>query len=882
MPIATITDAYSVYAIYPQAKPLIDQSTLVKVEGRITIHSQPESKTEGFVFVMPEAHPAVTGFEMMLRWLFPVYDIFGLYGRPRSLIADTLNTRGLMFAMPRQKRYGYLEIIDVARLIHTDGSKDWSEREWRKQMKELTSHRMELRRTALSREGSQLGGRRGPRTSLPSRPADFRYDDNASVRSTPSMNSQNNQSTEAAFATSQKAGTAPPDGSIPPPSHSSRTRAISESVALPSPSRSRRQKDSYVPSRLSTDHEEVEMQAGSLAPNQHLPHRNEQMSRETQQGRDSSESDRRQAPGVAPNDIRHDLSAAPPTGIVTAPPAFTHQEGDKPQTRPQASPEMRHASNRMSTATFAQMVDATGIRSLNGETAAAGAVAAWNSRNGGRGEDGHVSGVIGIPQRSEMTTDQDVLHESLLGGKPSEEGQISSSQTTLDSLQPPPYQHPLSGAKSITRRALPSQTATDSHVEPVTKESRIGASLIAASTGPTDDSQLQQDNVQPLQEHHDSEDKKGNDENINDSPGHASSRQFTQCHETDHSEVRTRAGVLKFIGHPTSNEEAPPMPTREAPTINFGPTISLAPTYGGQPSRSESVNASAQRNQNDQARGFPANPTQMTGQRSSFHGRPSPIAAVDSRPGLHSRSASYDKRIMAWQPGALIGAGRQSPVPAITPEEFVQRRASANRTPSGYVPRRSHSSGYFGADPPVSGDSSRKKDTPPRLESRGPSPMMAQQQEYSSRLSAHEQEHVARMTGSPLISVPRKSENQAGLIGAIHAREQEKKNMRDGVSGQMVQHAIAQRNQQAHTQMQAQQAAQVAYGHSQQNQGYLDGRGHPASAATWGPQQPFTQNAQWTGYQDQGQIGSNVPQQNSFPQHNPTYMGYYNQQNGYQ
>lgn len=160
--------------------------------------------------------------------------------------------------------------------------------------------------------------------------------------------------------------------------------------------------------------------------------------------------------------------------------------------------------------------------------------------------------------------------------------------------------------------------------------------------------------------------------------------------------------------------------------------------------------------------------------------------------------------------------------------------------------------------------------------------MMAQQQEYNSRLSAHEQEHVARMTGSPLISVPRKSENQAGLIGAIHAREQEKKNMRDGVSGQMVQHAIAQRNQQAHAQVQAQQAAQVAYGHSQQNQDYMDGQGHLASAATWGPQQPFTQNAQWTGYHDQGQIGSNVPQQNSFPQHNPTYMGYYSQQSGYQ
>ena len=130
-PIATINDAYSAYAIYPQSKPLIDQSTLVKVEGNITIHSTPETTTEGFVFVMPETHPAVSGFEMMLRWLFPLYDIFALYGRPNRLIADTRNTQSLMFALPQERRYGYLEILDVASLIHESGSQNWNEREWR-------------------------------------------------------------------------------------------------------------------------------------------------------------------------------------------------------------------------------------------------------------------------------------------------------------------------------------------------------------------------------------------------------------------------------------------------------------------------------------------------------------------------------------------------------------------------------------------------------------------------------------------------------------------------------------------------------------------------------------------------------------------------------
>ena len=121
-PIATISDAYAAYAIYPQSKPLVEQSTLVKLEGLVTIHGGQETTTEGFVFVMPEVHAAVSGFEMMLRWLFPVYDTFGLYGRPNRLIADTLDARGLMFAMPKDRRYGYLDILDVSGLIHEKGS----------------------------------------------------------------------------------------------------------------------------------------------------------------------------------------------------------------------------------------------------------------------------------------------------------------------------------------------------------------------------------------------------------------------------------------------------------------------------------------------------------------------------------------------------------------------------------------------------------------------------------------------------------------------------------------------------------------------------------------------------------------------------------------
>ncbi|GAP84941.2 putative SKG3 protein [Rosellinia necatrix] len=141
-PIATISDAYSAYAIYPQSKSLIDGSTLIKIEGDITIHTDPPSSTEGFVFIMPEVNPAVSGFEMMLRFLFPTWDTFGLYGRPGRLVASVLDARSLMFAMPKHKRYGYLELLDVSSLISTDGNATRTEREWRKKLKELTGTRM--------------------------------------------------------------------------------------------------------------------------------------------------------------------------------------------------------------------------------------------------------------------------------------------------------------------------------------------------------------------------------------------------------------------------------------------------------------------------------------------------------------------------------------------------------------------------------------------------------------------------------------------------------------------------------------------------------------------------------------------------------------------
>jgi len=65
-------------------------------------------------------------------------------------------------------------------------------------------------------------------------------------------------------------------------------------------------------------------------------------------------------------------------------------------------------------------------------------------------------------------------------------------------------------------------------------------------------------------------------------------------------------------------------------------------------------------------------------------------------------------------------------------------------------------------------------------------------------LSAREQEHVARATGGPFINMAGNNSRQnwpstGGLVGAIEAREREKKDLKQGINSHAVQQAIAQR-----------------------------------------------------------------------------------------
>lgn len=144
--IATFTDAYSAYAVYPHCKSLVDASTLLKIEGNFTIHTYYPWAAEGFVFIMPEVPPGLSGCEMLLRFLIPAWDTFGLYGRPGPLIAKVLDRRSLLFAMSMSKHdhYTHLKIVDVASSIIEGDISAWTDREWRKCLQDAKVKRTEI------------------------------------------------------------------------------------------------------------------------------------------------------------------------------------------------------------------------------------------------------------------------------------------------------------------------------------------------------------------------------------------------------------------------------------------------------------------------------------------------------------------------------------------------------------------------------------------------------------------------------------------------------------------------------------------------------------------------------------------------------------------
>lgn len=843
-PIATITDAYSAYAIYPQSKPLIDQSTLVKVEGKITIHSNPESKTEGFVFVMPELHPAVSGFEMMLRWLFPVYDSFHLYGRPNRLIAETLDTKGLMFAMPKERRYGYLDIIDVAALIHTDGSNKWSEREWRKQMKEVTA-----RRISAARENGQVGdldAQRSKRNSMGSRTGSrngIRYED---LSPTPSRGGhQYNMSTDAVFATQRKVTAPAVMGGLTAPPSTYHNRSASESI-MASPSKGRRQNNGYVPSRLSMDHvdspQHMDMDI-SPVPSAHHNYGDSLRPGQTSQAelldsRNSSDSDLQiERTRSHAEDLNRDMRQSTPPGPVAPPPEFQHQPMDRPQKRPEVRPDVIRQKSRLSNATLDQMVQSSKMNKDN--AAGIAAATAWRT-----GQENQPPRGVGheTPKPTGMSANQPSKAMVADG---------SYSQSPAD-IRPPEVRQPSEHSITLPPPLAQSRSTSESSV----RRKPVPPPVPAAAPPPV-----------PTRTQPSESASKYSDSNFNydsdESPDYAST---VRKSEDEKSIPKQRSGVLKTVGDVGASSTAPAGPPRsDVPDIDFGPTRALTPG----PSRpSTAMGVVGSRSPLD-------SPAESTPERRSRTPENVTPEIKPARPG-HSRGSSY-----AWQPATAYG--RISPGPSLSPEEFVQQRFNAANYPSGYVPYRSSS-----ASKVEQATAAAPKKLQKKRDSKSVSRNSLLGIDYSANLSAREQEHVARMTGGPLLNLGERNRTpdpSVGLIGAIEAREQEKRHIREGVSGHMVQAAIAQRHQHAQAQVQAQQAAERAYAQqygyapqyqqAQQQQQYTSW-GQPIQQSP--PQQQYYQQQQQQWQNQHGAPRQQQFQQQQYQQQQQGQQSPYNQQ----
>lgn len=905
-PIATVTDAYSCYAIYPQSKQLIDQSTLVKVEGKITVHSKPEQVTEGFVFIMPESRPAITGFEIMLQFLFPVFDTFALYGRPNKLIADVLDTRGLMFAMPPDRRYGYLEMWDVVTLIHTDGSNTWSERQWRKKLKDLTSTRMAtMPRTSsrASRPGTRRNTLQGRSHLGPSRTA--RFEEPGATHSQPSTRQPSPTLVEGVESQAPRRVDSAPPSAFASPRHQ---RSVSEQI----------NGQKQTPSRLSqfesVDHNASNGHANGFSK----PLREPENSDNDTPSPDSpgSRLEARDLPEVPT------ASTALLQGPVAAPPTFAHAPGQKPPV-PLQHPGTKPDAN-IDDATLHQLADATNT-TIPAGLSVAGAAAAWKGQNGANGHaegeayqddinpqhlyaqgayESH-SGYGGnrlstIPASPYIEHDQFV--DSPVAYRPSgppvpEHAELPHLQSNGRDAQPAVL---VSGGSQIQRKPVPGRSSLPLRGDDTRSTRSTTSSTLDSSQSDMIDlealGRLEYTDPALLRQSSLSSSRYSRDDAMSTStPDYASTIEEEVLPQEPARRMpdRARNGMLKSVGNPDLNPKSelvvgdihykpdakPTEPSSNIPDIDFGPTFLLDPN-AKRPGTSGTMTPgmhegnSAQSNENRA-------PSPNEQKKQSYSGRTTPT--MHMRSSSVSPSQLLDDRSVAWQPTTV--AHHHSNSRKLEPEEWVAQRAASalTATPPAYAHNRSKShtppitrthSGDWSQFVPEAGPARPPSRPLNRPLSRGAGQLLEQRpmsmlvDQRSTSLSAREQEQVARITNTPLIDLGKNKKKEqkpssAGLTAYIDYREKEKAAAKANRSTSAMQSEIdrrmmaAQQRQMMEMQHMGQQQAQIGQATPMAPSGY-------AMSTIAGTPQGYPQPA-YT-YSTPGQMQQMHQQQGYFPQ----------------
>ncbi|KAL2863871.1 PH domain protein [Aspergillus lucknowensis] len=793
-PIATVTDAYCAYAIYPQSKALIDQSTLVKIEGNFILHSQSESKNEGFVFVMPEVHPAVSGFEIMLRFLIPTFDTFNLYGRPTRLIAAVNHIKSIMFAFPDQECYDYVNVMDIANLMQTSGSQNWSEAEWRRQLKDATARRLA---NVSSRTSSSSASKPRFRNSIPNPHSNVSVGHPGRKGHFPGFTPAFNQSVDAIVQH------VPKEESFAQAQHS---RSISDTAGFAPSALPRSAMES---SAASSAQDLTESPVVGASPDRSSSE--EDWKRYPEQGSD---------PPFAPLPTGQQSATRSPPSDVAPPPAFTRDPRERPSTRPEPSPEARRATVRMSDATLAQLVAASGNMNFTERPTTSASY-----RSSDLTQNNHTQPITshGVSRPQSLThapsgyTDQQA--------NPQEEGPPVPKHNfgTIEPLSAKANRQSTQSIRIDTERAVKRKPLTHPSPQAASPQTSAGEPSLDDLRHTVDEDAMNLIGIVNRPTFHSpkkatlQEEESVYDDESAASPDYASTGGSLYSKSSAKSIHKPRMGVMKTVGTEQPKDvvigdahyslDTKPEQNPNIPAIDFGPTLTYLPTTR-RPSTSDTLKKFEHHRTGSDA---------TERQRFSVPARP--------KDRHHSRSPSRDeyRRSVLWQP-AMAAPRPITPGGGLTPEQFVQQRAAPS--PPLHVHRRSPSTSTSTLPPrPVSGDwmahtrspsqMSLNRDSQPRPKSRGASSMI-NYNDISSHLTAREQEHVARVTGSSFFNLSSDTKkpppvNPMGLVGAIDAREQEKRLMKEGMSGQMVQHAIAQRQHHwQHQQPQPQSLQQIA------------------------------------------------------------------------
>lgn len=153
---AKITSISSVYALYPRNYTIIDKSTLIKLDGAIQF-DQKESSKSCSIFLMPEQHTSVPGYDTLIRFLIPLMDSFNLYGRPTRLNADKTDIDSLLFGLPVLPKVHYLEVDDLLPMADNLGSIDWDQNEWNANIKKFLKSKLDRGYTGCGSEDGVNG-----------------------------------------------------------------------------------------------------------------------------------------------------------------------------------------------------------------------------------------------------------------------------------------------------------------------------------------------------------------------------------------------------------------------------------------------------------------------------------------------------------------------------------------------------------------------------------------------------------------------------------------------------------------------------------------------------------------------------------------------------